>query len=513
MGTTRPLLGDGDDGFAWDPGEGSDDVEGGLGLDTLEFNGADAVENFMISDSANPNFEVDLFRDVGEILMELRAVEQIKLNALGGDDNVDASGLTQPTALIVNGGKGDDTATLGPADDEFIWNPGDGNDIVDGRDGTDTLEFNGSDDVENFTISDLENGRVELFRDVGNIVMDLTNIEQIELNGLDGDDNVNASDLTQPTALIVNGGKGDDTATLGPADDRFIWNPGDGNDIIDGSDGTDTLEFNGSDGNEVFEISDLDGRVELFRDVGNIVMDLTNIEQIELNGLDGDDNVDASDLTQPTALIVNGGKGDDTATLGPADDRFIWNPGDGNDIIDGSDGTDTLEFNGSDGNEVFEISDLENGRVELFRDVGNIVMDLTNIEQIELNGLDGDDNVDASALTQDVQLAIDAGGGDDRVVAGPADDEVRGGAGNDTMFGGAGGDTFAFGAETGDGIPDFDTIGDYVKADQDVIDLSQSGGLIDAETIGSDLLLTLGGGDDDQVLLTGVDSLDDVTVA
>ena len=97
-------------------------------------------------------------------------------------------------------------------------------------------------------------------------------------------------------------------------------------------------------------------------------------------------------------------------------------------------------------------------------------MDLTNIERIELNGLDGDDDVDAAALTQDVELAIDAGGGDDFVFAGPAADTVRGGAGSDIMFGGAGGDTFAFGAETGDGITDFDTIGDYDQVEGDVVD-------------------------------------------
>jgi Ca2+-binding RTX toxin-like protein len=412
LGDDTAVLADGDDTFRWDPGEGSDDVRGGRGTDILLFNGADVVENFTISDSANPNFEVDLFRDVGNILMELEGVERIDLNALGGDDVVNAADLTVPTALTVNGGTGDDSAILGPADDRFIWNPGDGDDVVDGRDGTDTLVFNGSDDVENFTISDGTN--------------------------------------------------------LG---------------------------------------------VDLFRDVGEIEMDLTNIERIELNGLDGDDNVDASDLTQPTALIVNGGRGNDTATLGPADDEFIWNPGDGDDVVDGRDGTDTLVFNGSAGNEEFVISDLPDGRVELFRNVGEIEMDLTNIERIKLDGMDGDDDVDAAALTQDVQLDITAGGGCDSVFAGPADDIVRGGAGNDIMFGAAGGDTFAFGAETGDGITDSDTIGDYDQAEGDVVDLSQSGGLVSSAPGAEGLSLTLGGGDEDLVFLAGVDSVDDVTFA
>jgi Ca2+-binding RTX toxin-like protein len=158
------------------------------------------------------------------------------------------------------------------------------------------------------------------------------------------------------------------------------------------------------------------------------------------------------------------------------------------------------------------ISDLSGDRVELFRDAGSIEMDLTNIEEIELNGLDGNDHVDASALTQGVQLTVDAGGGDDTVIAGPADDVVRGSAGSDIMFGGAGGDSFAFGAETGDGTTDFDTIGDYDQAEGDEVDLSQSGGVLDSEVNDGNLTLTLGGGDADQLFLAGVDDFADVTV-
>jgi Ca2+-binding RTX toxin-like protein len=137
-------------------------------------------------------------------------------------------------------------------------------------------------------------------------------------------------------------------------------------------------------------------------------------------------------------------------------------------------------------------------------------MDLTNIERIELNGLGGNDNVDAAGLAEDVDLIADGGAGNDAVIAGGGDDEVRGGAGSDNMRGGAGADRFAFGAETGDGTTDFDVIGDYNQAEEDVIDLSQSGGLVDAESTDGDLLLTLGGGDADQVFLAGVASEEDV---
>ena len=209
--------------------------------------------------------------------------------------------------------------------------------------------------------------------------------------------------------------------------------------------------------------------------------------------------------------------GNDTATLGPADDRFIWNPGDGDDIVDGGantdEGGDTLEFNGSGGDEEFVVSDLSSDRVELFRDAGSIEMDLTNIERIELNGLDGDDDVDAAALTQDVELAIDAGGGDDFVFAGPAADTVRGGAGSDIMFGGAGGDTVRLRRRDG-------RRHHRLRHDRRLRpgrggrgrSEASSGGLVSSAPDAEGLSLTLGGGDEDQVFLAGVDSLDDVTV-
>ena len=98
--------------------------------------------------------------------------DDLTVNALGGNDTVDASNL--PANLIglalnggagndtilgsqgddlVNGGPGDDMAEMGDGDDTFVWNPGDGSDTVDGQGGSDRMVFNGSDAAENFDIS------------------------------------------------------------------------------------------------------------------------------------------------------------------------------------------------------------------------------------------------------------------------------------------------------------------------------------------------------------------------
>ena len=44
QGADTAFLGSGDDSFTWDPGDGSDTVEGQSGTDTLVFNGSGAAE-------------------------------------------------------------------------------------------------------------------------------------------------------------------------------------------------------------------------------------------------------------------------------------------------------------------------------------------------------------------------------------------------------------------------------------------------------------------------------------
>ena len=86
-------------------------------------------------------------------------------------------------------------------------------------------------------------------------------------------------------------------ALLGAGDDVFQWDPGDGNDTVEGQDGTDTMLFNGADGDEIFEISANGERVRFTRNVGNIVMDLNDVEAIDLNALGGADTTTVNDLS------------------------------------------------------------------------------------------------------------------------------------------------------------------------------------------------------------------------
>src|SRR5439155_3569695 len=67
------LLSAGDDTFIWDPGDGSDIVEGQAGVDTMRFNGANIAEQF--DASANGN-RLRFTRNVGNIVMDTNDVER-----------------------------------------------------------------------------------------------------------------------------------------------------------------------------------------------------------------------------------------------------------------------------------------------------------------------------------------------------------------------------------------------------------------------------------------------------
>ena len=63
--------------------------------------------------------------------------------------------------------------------------------------------------------------------------------------------------------------------------------------------------FNGSAGNEIFDVSANGGRVRFTRNLGNIVMDLNDVERIDLNALGGTDTITVNDLTGTDLVEVN----------------------------------------------------------------------------------------------------------------------------------------------------------------------------------------------------------------
>jgi Ca2+-binding RTX toxin-like protein len=410
------LLGNGNDTFVWNPGDGSDTVEGQAGTDTLLFNGASVNE--IIDISANGS-RVRMSRDVANIVMDLNSVEHIQFNALGGADTITVNDLTGTGTTQValdlsatpGSGLGDGAADVvsvnGTAGDDRISVAGSGASIsvnglaaqvtIGGAEGLDSLTVNGLAGNDTIDASKLSAGAVHL-----------------TLNGGAGNDVIIGSAGND----FVNGGVGNDTALLGAGNDTFVWNPGDGSDTIEGQGGIDTLLFNGANINEKFDISANGGRVRFTRDVANIVMDMNDVETIDLKTFGGADTVTVGDLSKTDVSKVNIDLGLNGAPDGSAD---------------------TIVINATSGDDVITINNV-NGVVTVSGLATTVtIANFDANDRIVINGLGGDDVVEASGLTG-MLLTANGGDGDDILIGSRGNDVLAGGNGDDVLIGGGGQD-------------------------------------------------------------------------
>ena len=419
-GNDTATLGNGNDTFVWNPGDGSDIVEGQAGTDTLVFNGANVAENIDISANGS---RARLFRNVGNVTMDLNGVEHIQLAALGGADTITVNDLSgtdvKRVAIDLSGtpgsGQGDGTA------DTVIVNGTAGDDHISVVSSGSSIVVNGL--SAQVTINGAEPGNDLLVINglAGNDVIDASRLRSglasLTLNGGDGDDRIIGSAGND----LVNGGRGNDTALLGAGNDTFVWNPGDGSDVVEGQAGTDTLQFNGANVNENIDISANGGRARLFRDVGNVTMDLNGVEHVNVVALGGADTITVNDLT---GTNVNQVAIDLAAT-----------PGSG--VGDGQ--ADTIVINGTNGNDVITVTE-NNGVVTvsgLATDVTITGFEAAN-DRIVINGLGGDDVINASGLGGAMLFTANGGDGDDVLIGSRGNDVLSGGAGDDILIGNGG---------------------------------------------------------------------------
>ena len=122
------------------------------------------------------------------------------------------------------------------------------------------------------------------------------------------------------------GKAGNDQLFGGAGLDTFIWNPGDGSDVIEGGTEADTLTFNGSAESEIFAASASGSRLSFTRNLGNIVMDVNDVETIAVNNLGGADSVTVNDLTGTAVKTVNVGLGVNGAGDAAADSVTVAEP-------------------------------------------------------------------------------------------------------------------------------------------------------------------------------------------
>jgi len=359
---------------------------------------------------------------------------------------------------ILTGGDGNDLVFGENDNDRLIWNPGDDTDLNEGGTGTDTVEVNGGNGAETFTIT--ANGtRVRFDRiDPAPFSLDIGTSENLIVNGNGGNDAISATgNLAALIAITMDGGAGDDTllgsngadlilggdgtdfidgnqgndvAFLGSGNDIFQWDPGDGSDMIEGQDGTDTMRFNGSGGAEIFEASANGNRVRFTRNLGNIVMDLNDVERIDVNTLGNTDTTIVNDLNGTGLMEININQ---AGTLGGTA---------------GDAAADVVIVNGTAGNDIIDVfgSGTSVAVVGLAAQV-NITSSEGANDSLVINALGGTDGVTATTLPAGItRLTVDGGAGDDTLLGSQGADVLLGGDGSDFLFGDNGNDLALMGA-------------------------------------------------------------------
>ena len=341
----------------WNPGDDTDLNEGGGGVDTVEVNGGNGVEQFTTTaNGARVRFDRI---NPAPFAIDIGTSENLVLNANGGDDSFSATGnLAALIAITVDGGAGNDTilgsngidrcsaatattssmasrATTSPSWAQATT-PSSGIRATaatrsKARTAPTVMLFNGSAGDEIFDAS--ANGqRLRFTRNLGNIVMDTDDVEVVDLNALDGSDTVTVNDLSgtdvvecrhrpcrdvggsrrrsQPDSVIVQGTNGADVAMVaGDASGVSVFGLAAQVNITGGEAANDRVTVNALADDDVVDASGL----------------LAGAIQFAADGGDGDD-------------VLIGGEGDDVLTGGLGDDVLLG--GAGTDVIDGGDGDD-----------------------------------------------------------------------------------------------------------------------------------------------------------------------------
>lgn len=233
----------------------------------------------------------------GDDLLDMASTAATTVNAFGGDDTITS---TEPGAILLRLGAGDDVAELSNGSAEVHGRAGDDNITM--SDGT-LLAFLG---FGNDTVSGID-GQIEAYGGGGDDLMTATQFDDI-LDGGDGDDS-------------IDGGDGDDRLLGGVGDDSIEGNGG--NDTLRGGQGSDTLadRFGGDDilfGNGGNDWLETDGRGDtLLGHAGNDTLSAYSLDGLQDNApgavLDGGTGNDA--LIGDLNSTMTGGDGQDDFTV------------------------------------------------------------------------------------------------------------------------------------------------------------------------------------------------------
>ena len=403
--------GDGNDVFINQPGYRSDAIDGGAGIDTLDYSGYGGSVTASLVNGDGDDVLVSIERLVGSttaysVLYGSAGSDIIQSGAVGGQ---------------VNAGAGDD----------WVVHVG-SYQILDGGAGTDTVDFSlygyavllllddpvyGSDARTNFT-NDWSAGLTQTFA---------TPLYFENAIGSDFNDKL----VGTAFANMFNGGNGNDLILGLGGDDVFAY--GGGLDTWNGGDGVDTANFSTYRFAVRVDLGGADPQVQTRGGAtvasGAALSRMVNITQIE----------NAIGSLFDDALYGDGGS---NVLVGQT----------GNDTLDGGTGADQMD--GGDGNDTYMVDNSGDVIVEsagLDTVLSSISYALgTGLENLTLSGgasIDGTGNGLANTLIGNAAAnRLDGGAGNDTLDGGTGNDTVIGGAGNDLLSGGLNFDSLVGGA-------------------------------------------------------------------
>lgn len=456
QGNDVAFLGGGNDVFVWDPGDGSDTVEGDAGTDKLEFFGSFASETMTLAANGSRGL---LERLVGNISMDLNSVEKVAIHSSGGTDSVtvrdlSGTGITEVAVEFGPQGQADTGADvltlLGTDKDETVaLKDNESLLVVKGLSAVVTAEGLDTDD------------RVVVETGAGKDRIDASSVAPagfaLTLDGGRDDDTILGSQggdwiMAGDGNDIVRGNAGNDVVSLGAGNDTFTWAAGDGFDAIDGLDGEDLLIAEGAGGADRFSLSAIGASLYLEHVNVDSGLIADGIEAVRVQTLGGSDVVNIGNLatTAVVSLIVDLGndKAADVVSLA------------------GSAGADAFSVSGSGGTASVMVGTTK---------VSLAGADAKDVLSFALG--DSDDNLDASQLGG-TNLSVTGGQGNDAIIGGAGNDVLNGGDGADMLTGGAGTDRFVYTSAFESQVGARDTIKGFNAAELDRIDLSG----IDANT-------------------------------
>ncbi|MCK4660995.1 MAG: hypothetical protein KAV82_15850, partial [Phycisphaerae bacterium] len=273
----------------------SGDLDGGIGNDVLDYSGRTGAVNVNVT-AGTTTAVGGTFSGIEEVIGS-SAVDTL-MDALStwhitGVNEGDIDGVFAFSSM--------ENLMGGAAADTFIFDStGVISGVVDGADGEDTLVFNltnASDTVVADASVVNRNGQLTAYQD----------IEALTLNTLGGLDSVTVNQAASgfPDTVNVNSGDGDDIITVNMTDGAATTINVDGG----APSASDSVIINGTAAADTIAVEDLTVTFN------GTFIDLTDVENLTVDGAGGDDTITLTGTTVTGAVSLLGGADDDAVTL------------------------------------------------------------------------------------------------------------------------------------------------------------------------------------------------------